>query len=281
VQGDKNYVQQYKGGFMSTQKHDEIRIAVRKNYGLVANAKVSGCCGSTGCCSEDSSADYETISKALGYSAEDVSCVPQGANMGLGCGNPQAIASLKKGETVLDLGSGGGFDCFLAVQAVGITGQVIGVDMTPEMVSKARKNAETAGFNNVDFRLGEIEHLPVADNSVDVIISNCVINLSPEKEKVFKEAFRVLKSGGRLAISDVVATTELPEKIKEDMALYSGCVAGASTIDELKSILEKSGFRNIRIEPKDESRKFIREWVPGKNIEDYIISATIEAVKLI
>ena len=266
---------------MSRHKHDEIRIAVRKNYSSIATAKVSGCCGSTGCCSGDSSADYETISKALGYSTEDVSFVPEGANMGLGCGNPQAIASLKKGETVLDLGSGGGFDCFLAAQAVGVSGQVIGVDMTPEMISKARNNAEKAGFNNVDFRLGEIEHLPVADNSVDVIISNCVINLSPEKEKVFEDAFRVLKSGGRLAISDVVTTTELPENIKNDLELYSGCVSGASTIDELNSILKKSGFRNILIKPKDESRKFISEWVPGKNIDDYLVSASIEAVKLI
>lgn len=266
---------------MSKQNHDKIRAAVRKNYGSTAIAKVSDCCGSTGCCSENSQKDYATISKALGYSAEDVSSVPEGANMGLGCGNPQAIASLKKGETVLDLGCGGGFDCFLAAEAVETTGQVIGVDMTAEMVTKARKNAEKAGFDNVDFRLGEIEHLPVADNSVDVIISNCVINLSPEKEKVFNDAFRVLKSGGRLAISDVVATAELPEKIKKDMELYSGCVAGASAIDELRLILKKTGFMNIRIEPKDESRKFISEWVPGKNVEDYIVSATIEAVKLV
>lgn len=264
---------------MSKQKHDEIRTAVRENYSKVANTKSNCCSGSANCCGGDTPADYKTISKALGYSADDVANVPDGANMGLGCGNPQAIASLKKGEVVLDLGSGGGFDCFLAVKAVGKTGQVIGVDMTPDMVSKARKNAEKAGFDNIDFRLGEIEHLPVADNSIDVIISNCVINLSPEKEKVFKDAFRVLKSGGRLAISDVVATAELPEKIKKDMALYSGCMAGASTIDELDSILKKTGFKNIQIKPKDESKKFIKTWAPGKNIEDYVVSATIEAIK--
>lgn len=265
---------------MSNQKHDEIRTIVRKNYSKVAKANVNSCCGSTGCCSGDVSADYGTISKALGYSDKDVSSVPDGANMGLGCGNPQAIASLKEGETVLDLGSGGGFDCFLALKAVGKTGTVIGVDMTPEMVSKARNNAEQAGFDNINFRLGEIEYLPVADNSVDVIISNCVINLSPEKDKVFHEAFRVLKSGGRLAISDVVATAEFPEKIKKDMSLYSACIAGASTIDELMSLLKNNGFKNIQITPKDESRKFIKTWAPGRNIDDYIVSANIEAVKL-
>ncbi len=265
---------------MTNQKHDKIRTIVRKNYSKVANAKVNNCCGSTGCCTGDSSADYGAISKDLGYSVKDVSCVPDGSNMGLGCGNPQAIASLKEGETVLDLGSGGGFDCFLASKAVGKTGRVIGVDMTPEMVSKARKNSEHAGFENVDFRLGEIENLPVADNSVDVVISNCVINLSPEKDKVFKDAFRVLKSGGRLAISDVVATAEFPEEIKNDMSLYSGCIAGASTIDELRSILERTGFANIQITPKDESRKFIKTWAPGRNIDDYIVSAIIQAVKL-
>ncbi len=184
-----------------------------------------------------------------------------------------------QGETVLDLGSGAGFDCFLAVRAVGKTGFVIGVDMTPDMVSKARKNAERSGFKNIDFRLGEIEHLPVADNTVDVIVSNCVINLSPEKEKVFLDAYRVLKSGGRLAISDVVATAKLPEKIKKDMALYSGCMAGASTIDELTSMLKKAGFKNIKISPKGESKEFIKTWAPGRNIEDYVVSAAIEAVK--
>jgi len=264
---------------MKKQKHDEIRKAVRENYGKVADTKSSCCSGSTSCCGGEAPADYEAISKALGYSDEDVTSVPDGANLGLGCGNPQAIASLKPGETVLDLGSGGGFDSFLAARAVGNTGYVIGVDMTPEMLSKSRKNAEKAGLKNVDFRLGEIEHLPVADSTIDVIISNCVINLSPEKEKVFIDAFRVLKAGGRLAISDVVATTDLPENIKKDMALYSGCVSGASTISDLTAILKRAGFKNIKIKPKAESKEFIKTWAPGRNIEDYVVSATIEAKK--
>lgn len=199
--------------------------------------------------------------------------------MGLGCGNPQAIASIKTSETVVDLGSGGGFDCFLASKAAGDTGKVIGIDMTPDMLSKARKNAETGGYSNTEFRLGEIEHLPVADNSVDVIISNCVINLSPNKSQVFKDAFRILKPGGRLAISDIVASTELPEHIKKDLQLYSGCMAGASLVSELEAMMQQAGFESVKIAPKDESRKFIKAWAPGINIEDLVVSATIEAVK--
>lgn len=264
---------------MDTIKKDKIRQAVRINYGKVAQAGSPGCCSTSSCCSPEGAAAADAISVRLGYSHDDVSAVPEGANMGLGCGNPQAIASLKPGETVLDLGSGGGFDCFLAARAVGETGKVIGVDMTHEMVSKARENAAKAGFNNVEFRLGEIEHLPVADNSVDVIISNCVINLSPEKHKVFEDSFRVLKPGGRLAVSDVVATAELPEEVKNDLALHAGCIAGASLIDEVDAMLRRSGFRNIRIKPKDESRDFIRTWAPGRKIEEYVVSATIEAVK--
>jgi ubiquinone/menaquinone biosynthesis C-methylase UbiE len=208
-----------------------------------------------------------------------VATVPDGANMGLGCGNPQAIAALKPGETVLDLGSGGGFDCFLAARQIGDHGRVIGVDMTPAMISKARENADQGGYHNVEFRLGEIENLPLADHSVDVIISNCVINLSPDKERVFKETFRVLKPGGRLAISDVVATTTLPETVRHDVTLYTGCMAGASLIDEIESMLAAAGFMDIRLKPKDESRSFIRDWAPGSQIEDYVVSATIEAVK--
>lgn len=199
--------------------------------------------------------------------------------MGLGCGNPHVIASLQPGETVLDLGSGGGFDCFLAARAVGDTGHVIGVDMTPEMISKSRQNAEKASLGNVDFRLGELENLPVADGIVDVIISNCVINLSPEKERVFKEAYRVLKKGGRLAISDVVATAEMPDDLKNDMAYHAACISGASPIQEIESMLQRSGFTNIQIKPKPESRAFIRDWIPGSSLEEYVVSATIEAVK--
>jgi len=215
----------------------------------------------------------------IGYSPEEVQAVPVGADLGLGCGNPQAIAALQWGEKVLDLGSGAGFDCFLAVRQVGPTGQVIGVDMTAEMVAKARKNAGEAGYANVEFRLGEIEHLPVADASVDVIISNCVINLSPDKGQVFREAFRVLRPGGRLAIADIVATAQMPEELRNDLALYTGCIAGAANIGELEGMLAESGFQQIRIQPKDESRRLIREWAPGRNIEDCIASASIEAVK--
>lgn len=265
---------------MENQKNDEIRSAVRENYGKVAASGGGGCgCSSSSCCGAPNDGTAADISLGLGYSREDVTAAPEGANMGLGCGNPQAIASLQPGETVLDLGSGGGFDCFLAARAVGKTGNVIGVDMTPEMISKARRNAEKAGAGNVDFRQGELENLPVADGIVDVIISNCVINLSPDKEKVFSEAFRVLKSGGRLAISDVVATAELPDDIKNDMAFLTGCIAGASSIQALASMLHQTGFENIRIEPKAESKAFIRDWMPGSRIEDSVVSATIEAQK--
>ncbi len=265
---------------MDKPKNDEIRSAVRKNYGKVAASGGAGCgCSSPSCCGTPNDVTAADISLGLGYSGEDVTAVPEGANMGLGCGNPQAIASLQPGETVLDLGSGGGFDCFLAARAVGDKGHVIGIDMTPEMITRSRRNAEKAGLGNVDFRLGEMENLPVADGIVDVIISNCVINLSPEKERVFSEVFRVLKPGGRLAISDVVATAELPDDLKKDMAFYTGCIAGASPIQELESMLHRTGFENIQIKTKDESRAFIRDWMPGSKIEDYVVSATIEAVK--
>ena len=264
---------------MQTLENNDIRNVVRENYGMVAEAE-NGCGCTPTCCGDNRTTQtVEDVSLALGYSNQDVTTVPDGANMGLGCGNPQAIASLKAGETVLDLGSGGGFDSFLAAKAVGETGKVIGVDMTPEMINKSRRNAEKAGANHVEFRLGEIENLPIADGVIDVIISNCVINLSPEKESVFGEAFRVLKPGGRLAISDVVATTELPDKVKQDLRLYTGCIGGASSIQTLEAILQATGFANICILAKDESKTFIRTWVPGSCIEDYITSATIEAVK--
>ncbi len=255
---------------MDTLKHDEIRSAVRENYGKVAasgsggcGCSSSSCCGTAGgttttnCCGTANDVTAADISLGLGYSAEDANAVPEETNMGLGCGNPQAIASLQAGETVLDLGCGGGFDSFLAVRAVGEQGYVIGIDITPEMVSKSRRNTKKTAFGNVEFRLGEIENLPVADGIVDVIISNCVINLSPEKELVFKEAFRVLKPGGRLVISDVVRTVEMPDAVKKDMAMYTGCMAGASSIPELESMLRRTGFENIRIRPKDQSRSFM------------------------
>jgi SAM-dependent methyltransferase len=199
--------------------------------------------------------------------------------MGLGCGNPQVLAALRPGETVLDLGSGGGFDCFLAARAVGEHGKVIGVDMTADMVSKARANAVQAGLSNVDFRLGEIEHLPVADQSVDVILSNCVINLSPDKAQVFRDAFRVLKPGGRLAITDMVATAPLPDAVRHDVDLLTGCVAGAAVVDDLARMLAAAGFTAIRIQPRDASCAVIREWAPGTKIEDVVVSTTIAAVK--
>jgi arsenite methyltransferase len=256
---------------------DEVRTAVRDRYSAVARNQGSDCGCSTSCCSASSHADQKSV--AMGYTAADVSSAPDGANLGLGCGNPQAVASLKQGETVLDLGSGGGFDCFLAARAVGNSGRVIGVDMTSEMVALSRKNAEKAGYANVDFRLGEIEHLPVADSSVDVIISNCVINLSPDKPQVFKEAFRVLKSGGRLAVSDVVASAEVPESFRDDLASVSACVGGASSVEELHAMLVKAGFQDIRIEPKEESRSFIKDWSPDQGLENLVLSATIEAVR--
>ena len=263
---------------MDTVKNDEILQAVRERYAQVAESSDAGCgCGPTCCDTADVSA--EALSQELGYTSDEVGAVPQGANMGLGCGNPQAIAALKAGEVVLDLGSGGGFDCFLAARQVGDTGRVIGVDMTPEMISKARANAERGDYRNVEFRLGEIENLPIANESIDVIISNCVINLSPDKPRVFSEAYRVLKSGGRLAISDIVAFAEIPEAVRRDISLFTGCMAGASLVSEVEAMLEESGFRQIRVSPKEKSKTFIRDWAPGTDITEYVVSASIEAVK--
>lgn len=267
---------------MSQKIHDEVRSHVRDSYAKVAEASNEGsCCGeASSCCGvSDDAAINQLISTRLGYSEDDLSKVPEGADMGLGCGNPRAIASLKEGEVVIDLGSGGGFDAFLAAHEVGESGRVIGIDMTPAMLSKARHNAEKGKFTNVEFRLGEIEYLPVADSTADIIISNCVINLSPHKELVFADAFRVLKSGGRLAISDVVATAEMPEEMKNDPMLHAGCMAGASLIDDLEAMMKQAGFTDIRIAPKDESREFIRDWAPGRGVEDYVVSAYIEARK--
>jgi len=267
---------------MNHKQADQIRQNVRNSYNEVAEASNSGdCCGEqSSCCGVSSDAAINTlVSTRLGYSEADLDSVPDGADMGLGCGNPRAIASIKPGETVLDLGSGGGFDCFLAAAETGESGQVIGVDMTPTMISKARNNAEKGRYSQVEFRLGEIEYLPVANDTVDVIISNCVINLSPDKKRVFREAFRVLKNGGRLAISDVVASVELPQEIRDDLQLYSGCMAGASHINELEQILADSGFTDIRIAPKDKSKEFIKDWAPGRGVEEFVVSASIEAVK--
>ena len=263
---------------MNTLNHDEVRQAVRETYGAVARTD-SGCGCGPACCTPAELPAADILSRGIGYSESEVSAVPEGANLGLGCGNPQTIAALKPGETVLDLGSGAGFDCFLAARQVGDSGRVIGVDMTPDMVSKARANAAKGGYANTEFRLGEIEHLPVADATVDVIISNCVINLSPDKAQVFRDAFRALKNGGRLAISDIVATAELPDEARRDLALYTGCMAGASLVSEVEAMLIAAGFEQVRVAPKDESKLFIRDWAPGRKIEDFVVSANIEAVK--
>lgn len=250
-----------------------VRQSVRQNYGKIAEENGS-CCGPSCCAGGVASA-----AEKLGYSAEETNRVPEGSNLGLGCGNPLAIAALRPGQTVLDLGSGAGFDCFLAAERVGPSGKVIGVDMTPEMLAKARRNASSGGYSNVEFRLGEIERLPVSDSSVDVIISNCVINLSPDKPRVIAEAFRVLKPGGRLAVSDIVATRELPAEVRSDLALFSGCMAGATPLGELRELLARVGFRAVNIVEKPGSREFIREWAPGRGIENYVTSATIEATR--
>jgi len=267
---------------MDHHQADKIRNNVRDTYSKVAEADNGGdCCGvASSCCGvSDDEQINQLISTRLGYSEQDLLSVPDGADMGLGCGNPKTLAELQNGEVVVDLGSGGGFDAFLAANEIGNSGKVIGIDMTPDMISKARNNAAKANYSNVEFRLGEIEHLPVADNSIDVIMSNCVINLSPNKQQVFNDAYRVLKNGGRLAISDVVSSTDLPDEIKNDTTLYSACVSGASSISDLESMMKEAGFKDIKIEPKDESREFIKDWAPDSNIEDYVVSANIQAFK--
>jgi arsenite methyltransferase len=258
---------------MNEKTKDEVRAAVREQYGSVARAAGTPSCA-PGCCGPSPDASLK-----LGYSEDDLRAVPEGANMGLGCGNPQAIAALRAGETVIDLGSGGGFDCFLAAKQVGKTGHVIGIDMTADMVTKARANATKLEARNVEFRLGEIEHLPIADATADVILSNCVINLSPDKEAVLREAFRVLKPGGRLAISDVVLTAAIPDSVAKDVAALTGCVAGAASAETVRGLLTRAGFESVRVDVREESRQFIKDWMPGSGAENYVASATIEASK--
>jgi len=226
-------------------KPEEIKKVVRNGYAQVARQN-SSCCGpSPSCCGP--TLQTEIISKRIGYNEEEMKAVPDGANLGLGCGNPLAHSALKEGDTVIDLGSGAGFDCFLAANQVGKEGRVIGVDMTPEMIDKARQNAQKGNYANVEFRLGEIENLPVADNKGDMIISNCVINLSPDKPRVFKEAFRVLKPGGRLMVSDIVLLKELPEEIKNSVSAYVGCLGGAVMKEEYLEAVKGAGFADIQI----------------------------------
>ncbi|HEY5552554.1 MAG TPA: arsenite methyltransferase, partial [Opitutaceae bacterium] len=256
----------------SQPDNETIRTYVRERYGAIAEQAgedcgcAPTCCAPAGsaaaaaaekhkpaaaaksCCTADDRGD--SYGEQLGYSAEELAAAPAGADLGLGCGNPVAIASIKPGETVLDLGSGAGFDCFLAARQLAGTGRVIGVDMTPAMVTKARANTARSGFKNVEFRLGEIESLPVADASVDLILSNCVINLSPEKERVFREAYRVLKPGGRLAIADIVATKPVPDALRTKLASIGACIGGASLIEELRQMLVAAGFVRLDIEPR-------------------------------
>jgi SAM-dependent methyltransferase len=253
---------------MSDVHADQTRNLVRDHYAKVSTGS-AGC--APGCCA----VMPDSQSQMLGYSAADVAAVGDGADLGLGCGNPTAIASLRPGETVLDLGSGGGFDAFLAARAVGPTGRVIGVDMTAEMIDRARANARKLEAANVEFRLGEIEHLPVADGTVDVILSNCVINLSPEKAAVFREAFRVLRDGGRLAISDVVAIAPIPDALRTEAAAIAGCIGGAALLDDVKRMLVEAGFTSVDVTIAPRSAQIVDSWLAGAS--NYIASATIEA----
>lgn len=293
---------------MKLEKKQEIKDAVRQRYtAIVSNASGANCCETVdlpsgskqfpSCCGPSNipnegnylescsiayhGASVEQMSSIMGYTPDNIKEVPEGANLGLGCGNPFGLASLRPGETVVDLGSGGGFDCFLAAKAVGNTGKVIGVDMTPDMVCKARKNAGKIEAKNVEFLLGEIENIPIVDNTADVIMSNCVINLSPDKQTVFNEAFRVLKPGGRLAISDVLTKAELPDNIRNDLALIGACIGGAATIETTRKSLEEAGFEDVRIDLNKQSRELINEWDPGKSgkATDYVFSAYIQAFK--
>jgi SAM-dependent methyltransferase len=258
----------------------QIKEMVRARYGGIAASQSSdgGCAPAASSCCGPATSEAEKA-RRMGYSDMELAAVPEGANLGLGCGNPQAIAAMRPGEIVIDLGSGAGFDCFLASRQVGPTGRVIGVDMTHEMLKKARENAARIGAANVEFRLGELEYLPVADNTADVVISNCVINLVPDKAQVFREAFRVLKPGGRVAISDVINTAPLSAELQADTALLCGCVAGAAPIDQMSGWLNDAGFVSVRITPKPESRDLIATWAPGRGIENHVVSAIIEALK--
>ena len=258
---------------MQTSTPDQIRATVRQAYGAVATRQVSSCCGSgASCCGPAASS-----SRQLGYSEDELASVPDGADLGLGCGNPQAIAALKVGERVLDLGSGAGFDAFLAARQVGPTGRVIGVDMTPEMIARARTNQATLGLDYVEFRQGDIEQLPVDAESVDVIMSNCVINLAPDKAAVFRAAFRVLAPGGRLAISDIVAIGEMPSALANDPAAYTGCIAGAAPVAELERMIVDAGFTDVRVAVRSESGPLVESWSSGA--EHFVASALIEGFK--
>ncbi len=269
--------------------NEQIRETVRSGYAAIATGQRSCCCSTR----RSGHADPFRLAQAVGYDAESLANLPDGANMGLSCGNPVAIAALREGQIVLDLGSGGGFDVFQAGEQVKAAGRVIGVDMTPEMLAKARKNIaqyrQRTGLDNVEFRLGEIEHLPVADASVDVVLSNCVINLSPDKPQVWREIFRVLKPGGTVSVSDLALLKPLPDNIREMAAALVGCVAGAALVEEIRSMLEKTGFKSIVLTPKPDYVRNMQDWndplyqeiakaLPqGEEMADYVVSLSIEA----
>jgi len=265
-------------------KKEETKKIVKEAYGKIALSNCGCGCGTCG-------PDAGEFAKSIGYTDEELKRIPDEANLALSCGNPTALAGLREGETVLDLGSGAGFDCFLAASKVGNSGKVIGIDMTPEMVGKARENAERNGIENVEFKLGEIERLPVDGNSVDAVISNCVINLSPDKAKVFEEIYRVLKPGGRVAISDIALSRTLPEKVRDSIAAYVGCISGAVLIDEYKKVVESSGLKDVRIISKGKSacidpdtkdpvgRAILDSLGDGESLEDYVVSIYIEGRK--
>ncbi len=259
--------------------NEEIKKAVREQYGAVAKQEKGSCCAPT-CCAPDGTTELQPQNSInIGYSDEALASIPDGADLGLGCGNPTGFADLQPGETVLDLGSGAGIDAFLAAKSVGATGRVIGVDMTAEMIERARVNAAKSDMSNVEFRLGEIENLPVADATVDCIMSNCVVNLAPDKQRVFDEAYRVLRPGGRLAISDILAERPISPTLLSSVQAYVGCVAGAATIDETVAMLEKAGFSTVVVNREPKSKEFIREWMPELRLDEWVVSAKIQATK--
>jgi len=274
---------------------EAVRETVRQGYAKIANDTSSGCCGSGVSCCGSSPQDSEKLAKELGYTVDELKALPEGANMGLSCGNPAALAALKPGEVVLDLGSGGGFDVFIAGRKVGATGRAIGVDMTPDMLAKARRNVasyrQQTGLNNVEFRLGEIEHLPLADNTVDAIISNCVINLSPDKQQVWAEIARVLKPGGRVAVSDIALLKPLPAEVLKLVEALVGCVAGAVLVSDTENMARISGLQDIVLKSKPGYIKAMTNWedplyrtivehLPvGTKASDYVTSLEVQARK--
>lgn len=280
---------------LSSEKEQTVRDMVRGGYAKIAEETSSGCCAPGVSCCGSTPQDADKLARELGYSVAELQALPEGANMGLSCGNPAALAALQPGETVLDLGSGGGFDIFIAGRKVGPTGRAIGVDMTPEMLGKARKNTaqyrELTGMNNVEFRLGEIEHLPVADNSVDAIISNCVINLSPDKAQVWREIARVLKPGGRVAVSDMALLKPLPAEVLKMVEALVGCVAGAALVSDTEQWVREAGLANIVVKPKAEYveamtnfedplyKKIVEHLPAGTKPADYIVSLEVQARK--